>query len=350
MRFCVKCGKDCEEVIDGLCTDCFLEGRKLVSMPHHVNLQVCTNCGEYLVHDEWCDSDRMKIVEDIGISQMSVVREARVVEVGACVEEQDRNNYVVHVQASLEVSGVVVESECSVIVRIKNTVCKRCSRILGNYYESILQIRTNERDLSPGLRKEVLARVDHYVGQQSKTNRDIFVSKIESVQGGIDIYLSSIQLGKALAKFLTDSYSAETNEAAKLVGQTRDGQDMYRVTYLVRLPDFHVDDVVEFDGRNYVLTKVSNAGGRIIDLANFREKSIKRTEMNDLKVISKAEDLKDVTVISRSNRDLQVMHPTTYTTLDLQVPEGAAVGDTVKVVDIDGTLYYVPQRGGAKCR
>ena len=53
MSFCVKCGKDCEESIDGLCIDCWLDGRRLTSLPHHVDLKVCTNCGEYEFVYRW---------------------------------------------------------------------------------------------------------------------------------------------------------------------------------------------------------------------------------------------------------------------------------------------------------
>lgn len=344
MRFCVKCGKDCNDIINGLCIDCFLEGRQLVTVPHHVDLQVCTNCGEYRLRDEWLPMDKMKIIEDIAIEQLSIIREARVIEVGAAVEEQDPSNYLVHMQALLDVSDVQVEAEATVIVRIKNTVCKRCSRVLGSYYESILQIRTCCKDLPSDLKDEVLARIENYVDFQAKTNRDIFISKMELVTGGVDVYLSSIQLGKALAKTLVDSYSAETKEASKLVGQTRDGQEMYRLTYLVRLPDFHVGDVVSYDKRNYLLSKVSNAGGRITDLSTFKDRSIKRIEMNDLKVLIKAKDLTEANVISRSGREIQILNPRTFETTDMVIPEGSWAGETVKVADIEGTLYYIPSK------
>ncbi|MFA6804620.1 MAG: NMD3-related protein [Candidatus Methanomethylophilaceae archaeon] len=342
MNFCVKCGKDCESSIDGLCIDCFLDGKKLTSMPHHTDLQVCTNCGEFRIHESWVVKDRLEAIEDAGIEQFSVMKEAKIKEIGAAVEEHDDMNYVVRIQALLDVSGVEVESEDSIIVRVKNTVCKRCSRYLGNYYESILQVRSNDKDLPSALRQEVIDRMETYVSVQSSTHRDIFITKIEIVHGGVDFYLSSIQLGKALAKVLTDSYSAESKEAAKLVGQTRDGQDMYRVTYLVRLPDFHVGDIIEYQKRIYVLTRVSNAGGKIIDLSNFKERSVKRTELNDIRVLLKSSEIMDAAVISRTGGEVQTMDPKTYRTVDVVVPEETEVGETIRVADIEGTLYYIP--------
>ncbi|MDR3283487.1 MAG: hypothetical protein LBS92_07780, partial [Candidatus Methanoplasma sp.] len=268
--------------------------------------------------------------------------EASVKELSVSFVEQDPYTFAASVDTVLDVNGCEIRDSASVIVRLKNTVCKRCSRFLGNYYESILQIRTTGKDLPEQLRTEILHRIDSIVTAQSRTNRQLFITKTELVAGGVDLYLSSISLGRALAKEMGDSYCAETKEAAKLVGQTSDGQDMYRVTYLVRLPDYHVGDVVRFDGRYYKMTRVSGAGGKAIDIVNFRERAIKRSDMQDVKVYEKASGLRSATVVSRSREEIQVLHPSDYSTLDLRIPEDSEIGDSVKVVDIDGTLYYVP--------
>jgi nonsense-mediated mRNA decay protein 3 len=342
LSFCVKCGIDIDETINGLCIDCFLEGRKLTVFPHHVDVQRCANCGEFHLNDNWTARPLIDVIEDSAINSLSAVKEARVVDVAASTIEQDPYNYVVTVESTLDINGYRTEDSGSTIVRIKNTVCKRCSRQLGNYYESILQIRTGEKELSEFLKGETLLKIDNFVNAQSKTNRQIFITKIEQVPGGIDAYLSSIALGKALAKSLGDAYCAETNEAAKLVGQTDDGQDMYRVTYLVRLPEYHTGDVIILDGRYYKLTRVAGSGGKVIDLMDFRERAVKRIDMPNIKVHEKGENLRDASVISRSDNEIQVLHPANYSTVDLKVPEGSDVGDIVKVTEIDDTLYFVP--------
>lgn len=344
MRFCVRCGKDVEEVIDGLCTECFLDGRKLLSLPHHVDLQMCTNCGEFRIRNAWVPVSRPQAAEDVAIEHLSAIREAEVLEVAAEAEELDENNYLVHVRALLEVSDVTLDAEDETVVRVKNTVCKRCSRYLGNYYESIIQIRTRRKDLPPRLRREVLGRIDGQVAAQAKNNRNIFISKIEDVPGGVDVYLSSIQLGKAIAKVLSDAYSAESKEAFKLVGQTRDGQDMFRITYLVRLPDFHVGDIVRYAGGLHLLSRIFASGGRITALADFRDRNLKHTEMEGLEVVLGADELIDAVVVSRSETEIQILHPTTYETIDLVVPAGTPAAETAKVANIDGTIFFVPER------
>ena len=340
--FCVKCGEEDVETVNGLCLNCFLDGRKLISMPHHVDLMRCANCEEFSVNDQWVRKDLDQAVEDIALTTLSVIPEGKVVSVGVMVEKQEDKTFVVHVQADVDVSGVVATDEDSVIVRLKNTVCKRCSRQLGSYYESIIQVRTGEKTLDDDLRDEVVRAVTASVENQSKTNRSLFISKVQQVPGGVDIYLSSISLGKTLTRELSETYGAEVKESSSLVGVSSDGQEVYRVTFLLRLPMYHVGDIILFKDRPYELTAVNKNGGKMTDLYDFRETSIKKFELLTVKVICKEKDIKEATVVSRSGDEIQVLHPTSYLTKDVRIPKGCEIGETVKVVEIEEVLLFVP--------
>ena len=192
----------------------------------------------------------------------------------------------------------------------------------------------------------LLSAMEHagrFVDDAATTNPNAFITKMEIVPGGVDVYLSMIALGRELTKELGDIYCAETDESSKLVGQTRDGQDMYRVSYLVRLPEFHLGDVVRYGKKYYILTRVSNSGGKIKSLNNFADMTVRRPNMPELKVYAKSTELETADVISQSSGEIQVMDPTNYSVKDILVPRDAVIGDTVKVVRIDGILYYVPQ-------
>ncbi len=342
MNFCVKCGRDCEESLEGMCIDCWLNGRKLTSLPHHVDLKMCTNCGEFYIGDRWVRTDMEDAIIRAALAEREILRDADFVAQEVRLEENDPRVYTVTVWTQLDVMGHGTEDEASTIVRLKNSVCKPCSRKLGSYYTSILQIRSGTKDLSPEMREETLRMVEESVKAQAVNNKQLFITKMELVPGGVDVYLSSISLGKSLAKELGDAYCAEIKESPKLVGQTSDGQDMYRLTYLVRLPEYHVGDVVICDGRYCKLLNVSGIGGRVLDLMNFRYWSVRRAEMESLKLYEKASELRDATVINRSETEIQVLHPSNYSTVDLRVPEGFEAGDTVKTVVIDDVLYLVP--------
>jgi len=339
--FCVRCGKE-ESVADGMCIECFLEGKDIVAMPHHVDLERCTSCEEFFIDGQWRRSELKEAVEDSAVAVMTAIPEAKILSVGTTSRELDPRNHLVSAEADTDVGGVRSTSTVSTTVRVKNTVCKRCSRQLGNYYEATLQIRSAERTLDDDARDEIVRRVRHDVEVASKNNRGLFITKVVEVAGGVDILLSSISTGRTIARDLADSYGGEYKESSKLVGKTEEGTDMYRLTYLVRLPEYHVGDIVRLNDEIFRLNWIGKNGGKVTRLRDFRETTVKRSDMDSVRTILTKDDLKEATVVSRSAGEIQVLHPGNYSTVDLRVPENAEIGETVKVASVDGELFYVP--------
>lgn len=340
--FCVKCGKEGRGVINGLCVDCFLDGRQLVTLPHHVDLERCTNCEEFFINGQWRNIDQKIAIDDCALSGLAAIPEATVASVGTAMKELDARNFMVMAQVDVDIDGSISTCEVSTTVRLKNTVCKRCSRQLGNYYESTMQIRADGKQLSDEMRDEIVRRVRSDVENMAKNNRSLFITKVEEVHGGVDILLSSISIGRMLARDVTDAYGGEYKESFKLVGKTDDGTDMYRVTYLIRLPNYSVGDIVKVNDIPYKLIWIGKNGGKITDLRNFRETTIRRSDMGSIRVLLNNSDLKEATVVSTSPGEIQILHPSNYSTIDLRVPADASIGETVKVAMIDDDLYYVP--------
>ena len=61
-----------------------------------------------------------------------------------------------------------------------------------------------------------------------------------------------------------------------------------------------------------------------------------------MKVLFKEKDVKEATVVSSSPKEIQVLHPTSFITKDVRIPEDAEIGETVRVVEIEEDLLYVP--------
>jgi len=341
VNFCVKCGKETEDVVNSMCIDCFLDGRKLTSLPHHVDIKVCANCGDIGYGEFWTTIDIFDAMEEAAKGALVPIKGAKVVSSEVALSMQEPMTYAAKVASILDINGFEAKDTATTIIRHKNTVCKRCSRQYGNYYEAILQIR-GSKDVPHKTIKEAQRRVENLIDTQALTNRNSFISKAEEVQGGLDLYISSISLAKAATKDLSDFYCAETKEASKLVGVDEEGQEMYRVNYLVRLPDFQAGDVIIYEGRYFKLIRFSNNGAKVIDLINHRERAVKRTDIPTFKVHARSGDLRETVVVSKGKGEIQILDPSNYSTRDLTVPADAEIGETVKVVEIDDSLYYVP--------
>jgi NMD protein affecting ribosome stability and mRNA decay len=340
--FCVKCGKDDRNTIRGMCIPCFLDGRQIVLLAERVDLERCTNCEEFFLQGKWQSMTTEEAVERAAEETLKHISEAKVRDVALGSSELDPRNFSVFGEIIADIDDVSTRTECSSVVRIKNTVCKRCSRQLGNYYESTLQIRSSTKDLEDSTRDEILRRIVNTVETMSKSNRHVFITKVEEVSGGVDLLLSSISLGKSLARDIEDTYGGEFKESSKLVGKTSDGEDMYRLTYLVRLPEYGVGDAVSFNSRIYKLTWLGKNGGKLLDLENFRETTIRKNDLKSMRVAAKPKDLREATVVNATAGEIQILDPRNYSTVDLRIPEDFEAGETVTVAVIDDLIYLMP--------
>lgn len=339
--FCVECGKETDRTVDGACVACFIKDRRLIKLPHHVDLQLCTNCEEFRLENAWVQKEVTDAVEDTALTKLSSVKEARILSVGTRSTQLDTRTYKVDIEVDLEIRGTEVRADGDTLVRLKNTVCKRCSRQLGNYYEATIQLRSDSA-LEDSLRDEVIRRVRNEVESHSKNDRGIFITSVQEVAGGVDIKISSTALGKTLTRELADRYGAETKESFSLVGQAADGSEMYRVTFLVRLPSYRAGDAVMFDGKPYKLLSLGKQGGKLLALRGFREISVRKPDMVRVKTIRKKDEMRTATVVFSQPGETQILHPVTYETVSILTPERERISETVRFVDVDGEILYFP--------
>jgi len=187
-----------------------------------------------------------------------------------------------------------------------------------------------------------LVEIDRRVEAAKEENREMFVSKVEEVPGGLDFYLSSISLGKAISKDLADRSGAEVKESSTLVTQ-KEGRDVYRVTYLVRLPSYMRGEVILHKETPHLVAQIAASSTKLVNLRTHEPSSASNADLYEARVIGRREDILDAIVLTDSKREIQIMNPRTYATLEVRKPSGYAVkGETVKVFVYEDELYLVP--------
>lgn len=275
--FCPKCGKQTEEFFESVCEDCFraeitlLEPRDL-----DVSLGVCTHCGTCFKGNERTsievvveDSVRRAIGKKYGYGSAIVIKELKTE-----LNENGRRARVFLV-AQAEIGGLKIEEQEEITVILKRETCERCSRIAGGYYVGIVQIRADGR--IPTDDELVTAEEIAY----SSLGEEDFVSKEQMLKEGLDIYVSSAEYGRRISRAIVKKLGGSFSESQKLYGR-KDGRDIYRVTFAVRLPGFKPGEVVEI-------------GDRLISVENLVEgKGIEGVDTNtgELVFVSKKELMK----------------------------------------------------------
>ncbi len=345
MTFCVKCGVE-GPVYRSLCERCFLEGKVFTSLPDHVDVFQCGHCGDYLLDGKWMDIEaREEVAEKAVELAVQIVKDAEPLSVGLHAEKIDEANYHVGVTIDLNVEGLEVNEALSTIVRFKNTSCPRCNKLMGNYYEGTLQVRTRDRKMPEDLREEIIERIYKLMEEHSKDNRELFISKVNrltTTQGGVDVVLSSSVVGRNISRDLADQYAAEVKETAKLVTQ-KQGKDLYRVTFLVRLPAYRFGDIVRYEGKLYLVGALRANSTKLTNLKTTQSLMVSNSDMISAKVVGRREDILDAVVVTETDREVQVMHPTSFKVFDLRKPpKFERKGDTVKICQNDEEFYLLP--------
>ncbi len=347
---CFECGSP-GAVYEGLCRECYLRGHLFLSVPDYVDIYVCPHCGALKRGERWVD------MEDVGEAVERAVRDAvefthDVVSVDLRVDifEETPSVFRVHVRGvlygrppSCSSEGsepLMVEREADTTVRISNLVCDVCSRKHGNYYESVVQLRGFDRKLSEEEKEEACAEVMDLVDAMARDNRQVFLSRVEEMHGGLDFYVSTTDAGRKIARHLARERGASVKESAKLAGR-KDGRDYYRTTFSVRLPPFGKGDFVVLDRVVYRVEIVSRSRVDMRDLATGEVVRMRRDFDSRVRVLGGDEIVEEGVVVFETEDEVQVLDPVTYRTVTLKKPAHFRRGEVVKIVRYEDQIFIV---------
>ena len=132
-------------------------------------------------------------------------------------------------------------------------------------------------------------------------------------------------------------------ESCTLVTQ-KEGKDVYRVTYLVRLPSYMRGEVIMHEDRPHLVLQIASSTTKLLNLKTHEPVNVNNAELYEARVVGRREDILDAIVLTDSKREVHVMNPRTYATVEIRKPPGYMVqGETVRVFVHEEDVYLVPQ-------
>src|SRR3989454_12142565 len=201
--FCVECGAD-GPVYEALGPTCCRKRYPVVKRVDLLDLARCESCASFGLRSGWSKVDRELVLPQLLRDAMPAPPPYERVGFTQVAREEDANNLAVTVKAVGRFRDLAPVQDFHLRVRIKPSVCDSCQKQRGRYYEGILQVRGEDRELAPGevraVRTFVVARVDR------SDDAKAFVSRIEEVHGGLDFYLSKNALAKGIARDVAGSF------------------------------------------------------------------------------------------------------------------------------------------------
>jgi nonsense-mediated mRNA decay protein 3 len=333
MDFCVECGSE-ERLYGHLCRKCLLS-KDPIRPPKHISFSVCGSCGRVLRGSRWTDMTAGDAASEILLS-LTVSRPGiEVVSWQLPDFEPEKGEQRLNCIASAELGEDEIQVQYEISVKIRHETCNVCSRFRGDYFEAILQLRGGSIEEAHALALEGFERF-------SRNHEMGFVSKQLEVSGGMDYYVGSVGLAKAVAKSFRDSKGAAITESSSLIGK-KDGRDLYRWTILIRLPLHNEGDIVEFEGEAHEVESVKASHTTIRRLTDGTRTRVK--DNADLKLIAKKDDIEDAVVVSRDADSIQVLDPADMKTITLARPACLEeVGESVKVARYKDTLIVIENK------
>lgn len=340
--FCVECGKEEPIYKNGMCLQCYLKQAKFTKGPAIIDIFSCPRCESYKYKNTWLMEPFSEALRRHVKDAFHIDPELQQPRIEIDCKEQDRM-YVCIVRIIGSVGGQTVMEEHSLTVRLKRTTCDVCSREAGGYYEAILQIRSDKRAFSKTELHTLRETVEKLVGQQQDSGkRGLFITDYEEKREGLDFFLSDKSTAFAIAKKIQEQYGGEFKQSASTAGM-KDSKQLFRMTYLIRIPAYRPGDFICMNDLFYVISSVHGSRVKAIELLNWKEKIIEGTDIQSPMILGGKERVKEMIVVSQSKNEIQLMDSKTYTTVEIPKPPAATIKTaTVKTVKLEGNLFLYP--------
>ena len=358
--FCPRCGDPIAEDGEGatrrersLCDACYFSDFDLVDAPDRIEVRVCARCGAVYRGNRWVDVGAMDYT-DVAIEETSealgVHVEAEDVEWEVRPEQLDENSIRMHCLFSGVVRGTVQTQEVVVPVRVSRQTCTRCGRIAGDYYASTVQVRANGRDPTNEETERATELAHSIVAEMESTgDRNAFVTEITPAESGIDIKLSTNKIGLKLSQKLVEEFGGGFEDHETLVTEDEDGNEVYRVTYAVRFPQFQPGDVIDLaddDGGPVLVRSVrGNLKGVRVTTGEPFEASYEDGDSPEARKLGSRDDAADATVVTVEDANsVQILDPETFESKTVPRPEYVdADASTVPALKSRAGLHVLPE-------
>ena len=358
--FCPRCGDPVparENPLPGargressLCDACYFEDFELVDAPDRIEVGVCSHCGAVREGNRWVDVGARDYT-DVAIEQVSdalgVHVDAEDVSWGVEPEQVDQNTIRMHCRFSGVVRETFLEAEAVVPVKISRGTCDRCGRIAGGYYAALVQVRAEGRapTAEEGERAVEIAR-SVVADREDDGDREAFVTDVNETDDGPDVKLSTTQLGRTVADRVRTELGGTVESHPTLVTEDEDGDGVYRVTFVARLPAYTPGEVIDpEDGDGPVLVRSTRGNVKGTRLDGGERYEAEPDAAADAERLGTAADADETTVVTvEDEHAVQVLDPETYEAKT--VPRPSYVGadaETVPVLKSRAGLHVLPE-------
>ncbi|WNY26732.1 60S ribosomal export protein NMD3 [Methanolapillus ohkumae] len=317
---CPECGKETDILVKNICRDCFSQKFNLFELPLVLHARVCPQCGAHYHKSKWNDFENIEEIVMLAAQENMLVQSGlQNVSVGMHPHPRSPYIYDVLVDMEAEVEGVKLYKDAKTEVRIKREACDMCSRRAGGYFEAIIQIRAGNRMPT----KEEVNQSLHLINETmihmlKKGDKLAFVTDSMTFKDGADIFIGSTNAGRHVCKRIIEVMGGSVSESYTLAG-VKDGKEIFRTTFAMRLPEFKKGDVIFVDGK---VVEVRNCAKRLtgVCLSDSSSYFTDSENLKDAKHLGNVADAQNAVLVDVEENAILILDPVTYETVTIKKP------------------------------
>ena len=360
-RFCAVCGKITDELVSGMCVDCYLSLYPLVKLRKTPSLVLCKNCLAYLYKGKWHNLRERELLSGIREAIIKSIKESirpnREAILKAIVPQVSEEqvikvvnkkpiNVIVKVKGSPSTT-IDKTYEQTLIVRLKASwdLCPSCRRVRSKVERAILQVRVLGRGLRDHEKRDLMEFISREVERLYDSDKEAVILDSD-MKVGIDLHFSSRRIAKVIATAIQKKFGGRVLETRKVIGMSRSGKTITKSTIRIMLPPFRPGDIVLYKGKLFIVKKIYSNYFHAINVENGAKERITLSEVYSRKVkVIEQSELEMVSIISIDSPYVQVMNLRNYKVYEVhmtKMPKWVEEGVKARLLKLGEKVYFVP--------
>ena len=302
---CIICGKN-EAYKSGLCRSCLAD--KIQLKTENMELTVCPKCGAVRLGKSWHYDNADSFIIRGAESHIIMDKNDRISRVKSyTIGENEVSLDLIIDDKNLG----EVEKKVSVPLKIGKESCPVCNKVTGSYYESVIQLRTYTTEHGKIL-EEARDYIVKFMKGLNKNDPNSFVSRIDTLKEGLDIYLGKKEDAVKIDKLMELDYFCNIKITKSLAGR-KDSKDLFRYTHLIRILDLVPGSII-YGGAYLMVKSIRSNTIEAINTANGNIVTISSKEFfrGSYRVILKEPDRERFIVLSSHDGESQLMDSRTF--------------------------------------
>ncbi len=361
-RFCPICGRTGVKFIGNICADCYRKEHPLAEVKRVKDLRVviCRYCLSYFIEGRWhrrhkrvsSPHEYVRYIIESKIVPKVLVPKGEVSSIETDIEYSDvyamQSLSTLTVEAVVKVKGRahpeldIYEEVYKFPVKVVFDVCPVCRDVALKKEKALLQVRAKGRKLTEEEIRTVKSIVNSVIASLEEQDREARIVEVRGeAEGYLDVVLLSPNVARTIAYTLKKMLVGDVIESHKVVGMTRSGKPLTKVTVRFLLPRPKKGDIVKARNGTYLILDYENGKARAFSVEKGAFESLTKGEVMDAEVITSIDNLPRGLAISVRGREVQVMRYDNYQTIDALKVGEIEQNDEVALFEYNNRIYAI---------